>query len=119
MISQTEVAELLETPPQNISQIRRGETYRDAPGPIQRKDGRTTRNSSCACISDAARRENVINTMHPVLRYVNQTLLARAMRKFKRFATHKIRASQFLQRLARETPDLLIHWRLGFTSTFA
>jgi len=54
-----------------------------------------------------------------LLRYVNQTLLAWATRKFKRFSTHKIRASQFLQKLARDNPNLLIHWRLGLTSTFA
>jgi len=53
------------------------------------------------------------------LRYVNQTLLNWATRKFKRFRTHKIRASQFLQNLARISPNLFIHWRLGLTSTFA
>jgi RNA-directed DNA polymerase len=59
------------------------------------------------------------SALHPVLRYVNQTLLAWATRKFKRFSAHKIRASQFLQRLARDNPNLLTHWRLGLTSTFA
>ena len=59
------------------------------------------------------------SALHPVLRYVNQTLLAWATRKFKRFSAHKVRASQFLQRLARDNPNLLIHWQLGLTSTFA
>ena len=59
------------------------------------------------------------SALHPLLRYVNQTLLAWATRKFKRFSTHKIRASQFFQKLARDNPNLLIHWRLGLTSTFA
>jgi hypothetical protein len=59
------------------------------------------------------------SALHPLLRYVNQTLLAWAMRKFKRFSTHKIRAGQFLQRLARDNANLFIHWRLGLTSTFA
>ena len=39
----------------------------------------------------------------PLLRYVNQTLVAWARRKFKRFNRSKILASQFLQRLAKET----------------
>ena len=41
------------------------------------------------------------------------------MRKFKRFATHKIRTSRFLERLSRENADLFVHWRLGMTGTFA
>jgi hypothetical protein len=40
------------------------------------------------------------SALHPMLRYVNLTLLAWAMRN-KRFSTHKIRASHFLQRLVR------------------
>jgi hypothetical protein len=36
------------------------------------------------------------SALYPLLRYINQTLLAWAMRKFKRFKGHKIRASQFL-----------------------
>src|SRR5205809_3555401 len=46
------------------------------------------------------------SALAPLLRYVNQTLLAWAMRKFKRFKAHKIRAGQFLQRLAATRPDL-------------
>jgi RNA-directed DNA polymerase len=41
------------------------------------------------------------------------------MRKFKRFAAHKIGAGRFLERLARENADLFVHWRLGMTGTFA
>jgi group II intron reverse transcriptase/maturase len=59
------------------------------------------------------------SALYPLLRYVNQTLLAWAMRKFKRFADHKIRASQFLQKLARDHANLFVHWRLGMTGTFA
>ena len=55
----------------------------------------------------------------PLLRYVNQTLLAWAMRKFKRFKAHKIRASQFLQQLAAGRPDLFVHWHRGMVGTFA
>src|ERR1022692_3280230 len=59
------------------------------------------------------------SALYPLLRYVNQTLLAWAMRKFKRFADHKIRASQFLQKLARDHAHLFVHWRIGMTGTFA
>lgn len=59
------------------------------------------------------------SALYPLLRYVNQTLLAWAMRKFKRFKGHKIRASHFLQRLAADRPDLFAHWQLGMTGTFA
>jgi RNA-directed DNA polymerase len=59
------------------------------------------------------------SALYPLLRYVNQTLLAWAMRKFKRFADHKVRASEFLQKLARDHAHLFVHWRLGMTGTFA
>jgi hypothetical protein len=54
-----------------------------------------------------------------VLRHVNQTLLAWAMRKFKRFAAHKIRASRLLQSIAKNNAELFVHWRIGMTGTFA
>ena len=54
-----------------------------------------------------------------MLRYVNQTFLAWAMRKFKRFAAHKIRASRSLQSLAKKNAALFEHWRTGMTGTFA
>ena len=49
------------------------------------------------------------SALYPLLRYVNQTLLAWVMRKFKRFHGHKIQASQFLQRLPRSA------WVSSFT----
>lgn len=59
------------------------------------------------------------SALYPLLRYVNQTLVAWATRKFKRFTDHKIRASQFLQRLAAERRDLFVHWDIGLTGVFA
>ena len=59
------------------------------------------------------------SALTPVLRYVNQTLVAWAMRKFKRFRRHKVRAGQFLQRLATECVDLFVHWQIGMTGVFA
>jgi len=59
------------------------------------------------------------SALSPMLRYVNQTLVRWAMRKFKRFNAHKIRASRFLQKLVRERMSLFVHWRIGMTGTFA
>jgi group II intron reverse transcriptase/maturase len=59
------------------------------------------------------------SALSTMLRYVNQTLLRWVMRKFKRFKAHKVRASHFLQRLARDDMGCFVHWRLGMTGTFA
>ena len=59
------------------------------------------------------------SALKPILRYVNQTLRAWVMRKFKRFAAKTIRAGRFLERMAREKADLFVHWRLGLTGVFA
>ncbi len=59
------------------------------------------------------------SALYPLFRYVNKTLLAWVMRKFKRFHGHTIRASQFLQRLAMERAALFVHWNLGMTGSFA
>jgi len=59
------------------------------------------------------------SALAPLLRYVNQTLLAWATRKFKRFRRHKVRASQFLLNLSRQSAHLFVHWRLGMTGVFA
>jgi RNA-directed DNA polymerase len=59
------------------------------------------------------------SALYPLLRYVNQTLLAWARRKFKRFQRRKTPASQFLQRLAVQSRDLFVHWSIGMTGSFA
>lgn len=55
----------------------------------------------------------------PYPRYVNQTVLAWAMRKYKRFRAHIIRTSRFLQRLVPDQTSLFVHWQLGMAGTFA
>jgi len=45
-------------------------------------------------------------------------LVAWVMRKFKRFKGHPVRASQFLQGLAKEQRALFVHWDLGPTGVF-
>jgi hypothetical protein len=59
------------------------------------------------------------SALNPMLRYVNLTLRAWVMRKFKRFAAKIVRAGRFLERMAREQADLFVHWRLGPTGVFA
>jgi RNA-directed DNA polymerase len=58
------------------------------------------------------------SALYPVLRYVNCTLVAWAMRKFKRFKAHKVRAGRFFERLSQERADLFAHWRIGMTGVF-
>jgi hypothetical protein len=58
------------------------------------------------------------SALYPVLRYVNQTLVAWAMRKFKRFKVHKIRTGRFFERLAKEYPDLFAQWKVGMSGVF-
>ena len=59
------------------------------------------------------------SALFPIFRYVNQTILAWVMRKYKRFRAHKIRAGHFLQRLGRDSASLFVHWRIGMAGAFA
>ncbi len=54
-----------------------------------------------------------------IFAYVNQTLRAWVMRKFKRFKGRKTRATTFLQRIADNNTGLFIHWRTGLNVPFA
>jgi RNA-directed DNA polymerase len=58
------------------------------------------------------------SALYPLLRYVNQTLVAWVMRKFKRFKYRTIQASQFLQRIAVDRKTLFVHWNIGMTGVF-
>jgi len=59
------------------------------------------------------------SAMHPVLRHFNKTLVAWAMRKFKRFRGHKTRTCQFLIGMAKRQPHLFVHWQRGMVGAFA
>ena len=59
------------------------------------------------------------SALAPLLRYINQMLVGWAMRKFRRFKAHKIRAGRFLQRLSQRHAKLFVHWQLGMTGVFA
>src|SRR3954464_5798349 len=57
--------------------------------------------------------------LETMLRHVNLTLVAWAMRKFKRFQGRKVRAARFLEKLVRARPAMFEHWRIGLIGAFA
>jgi RNA-directed DNA polymerase len=59
------------------------------------------------------------SALYPVLRDVNLTLMAWAMRKFKRFRRHKFRTGRFFERLSKVRADLFAHWSVGMIGAFA
>ena len=59
------------------------------------------------------------SAMYPVLRHFNMTLVAWAMKKFKRLRGRKIRASCFLKDIAEKQPYLFVHWKQGMVGEFA
>jgi RNA-directed DNA polymerase len=59
------------------------------------------------------------SALYPLLRYVNQKLVAWVMHKFKRLKSRKIQASQFLIRLVTERAVLFVHWHIGMIGMFA
>ena len=59
------------------------------------------------------------SALYPLLRYVNHMLVAWAMRKFKRFKGHKVLVGRFFERLAKEQPNLFVHWQNGMVGVFA
>jgi RNA-directed DNA polymerase len=59
------------------------------------------------------------SAMSPMFRHFNKTLVAWAMRKFKRFKGHKTQASMFLERIAETQSGLFVHWQRGVRGAFA
>lgn len=59
------------------------------------------------------------SALYPVFRHFNKTLVAWAMRKYKRFKGHKTRASLFLEDISRQRPQLFVHWKRGMVGAFA
>ena len=57
--------------------------------------------------------------LETMLRHVNLTLVAWAMRKFKRLQGRKVGAARFLEKLVRVQPALFEHWRIGMIGAFA
>jgi RNA-directed DNA polymerase len=57
--------------------------------------------------------------MDPMWRYTNGTLVAWTMRKYKRYAGRKIRASQLIRSIAIKRPKLFVHWHQSSVGAFA
>jgi RNA-directed DNA polymerase len=55
----------------------------------------------------------------PLYAHVNRTLTAWAMRKFKRFRRQRVRASKFIEAIAKRQPKLFVHWEQGILEMFA
>jgi RNA-directed DNA polymerase len=90
------------------------------------------RNRSDLSLDDIARYHNPVrrgwleyygryypSAMYPVLRHFNQTLIAWAMRKYRRLQGHKVRASRFIEGIAKRQPHLFVHWQRGMVGAFA
>lgn len=59
------------------------------------------------------------SAMYPVFRHFNKTLVAWAMKKYRRLKGHKIRASRFLEQLSEKQSYLFVHWQKGMVGAFA
>jgi RNA-directed DNA polymerase len=59
------------------------------------------------------------SAIYPVLRHFNKTLVAWAMRKYKRLKGHRTRAAIFVEGIAKRQPQLFVHWQRGMTGSFA
>lgn len=58
------------------------------------------------------------SALYPVWRHFNQTLVAWAMKKYKRLAGRKTRAVKFLERIFEKQKHLFAHWRAGMKGVF-
>lgn len=55
--------------------------------------------------------------MYKVLRHINRALIHWVRRKYKKFTRHKRRAERYLGRIARNEPQLFVHWKMGILPT--
>ncbi len=59
------------------------------------------------------------SALYPMLRHFNMTLVAWAMRKYRRLKGHKTRASLFIEGIVKRQPWLFVHWQRGMVGGFA
>lgn len=57
--------------------------------------------------------------LNPLFYHFNKTLVMWARQKYKKLRTHKIRASKFVQKIAKQNPALFEHWKTGIKTVFA
>lgn len=55
--------------------------------------------------------------MYKVLRHINRALIHWVRRKYKKFTRHRRRAERYLGRIARNEPQLFVHWKMGILPT--
>ena len=60
-----------------------------------------------------------LSAMRPVLRHFNMTLVAWAMRKYKRLKGHKSRAMRLMEKIFKRQPWLFVHWEKRMCNAFA
>lgn len=49
------------------------------------------------------------------LQHFTRILVKWAMKKYKRYTRHKVRAIKYIQNIARNNPSLFAHWQAGIT----
>jgi RNA-directed DNA polymerase len=59
------------------------------------------------------------SALYPLFRHIDKSLVAWAMRKYKRFHKSKTRAGLFMEEVYRKCPALFVHWKLGMAGAFA
>jgi len=55
----------------------------------------------------------------PMWHYINATLAAWVMRKYKRYARRKTQAELLIESIANKRRRLFVHWRLGIGDAYA
>jgi RNA-directed DNA polymerase len=58
------------------------------------------------------------SSLYQVWRHFNLTLVAWAMKKYKRLNKRKTRAGKFLEMISKKEPTLFAHWRVGMVGVF-
>lgn len=58
------------------------------------------------------------SSLYPLFRYVNNTLIKWALRKFKKMKS-KTRVAIWLEKINERQPCLFAHWKIGMTGAFA
>ena len=59
------------------------------------------------------------SALYGMCRHLIMTLVRWARRKFKTLRRNKVRAIQFLMKIADQNPNLFAHWRVGMIGGFA
>lgn len=90
------------------------------------------RNRTDLSLHDIARRYNPIlqgwwnyygaysrAALYPISRHMNKTLIAWAIRKYRRFRKRRVWAAKFMENISKQQPRLFVHWRVGMTGAFA